>query len=64
MSLQQRLEKEKLKECARMSDGYTPGVCMGQGLVVGGGNQNDASSHGLVIPWMGNPNVKIVVTGE
>lgn len=64
MSLITRIEKEKLKQSARMSDGYSPGVSLSQGLVVGGGNESNAGSHGLVIPWMGNPHIKIVVGAD
>lgn len=62
-----RLEKEKENQSARMTDGFSQNVSLSQGLVEGGmgfAGGISSGSHGLVIPWMGNPHIKIVVSAE
>ena len=63
----QMLEREKLKQSARIAEGFSDNACFSQGLVVGGDDlagQFDSGNKGLVIPWGGNPNIKIVVGVE
>lgn len=67
MSRQQKLEQQKIKESARMADGFSRGVSLSQGLVVGADGMSagaDIGAHSVVIPWMGNPHIKIVVSAD
>jgi hypothetical protein len=60
-------ERQRLKTCASMSDGYSSGVSLSVGRVEAGnglGVMDNQSSHGVVIPWMGSQHIKILVSVE
>lgn len=59
----QEKEREKLSY-AKMVDGFSSGVSFSQGMVIGLETMSGlmyGGSHGLVIPWMGDPNISLVV---
>ena len=67
MSKFQEIERRKIKECARIADGYSAGLCISQGLIVGADGKSvsaDLGAHGVLIPWAGSPHIKILVDSE
>lgn len=60
-------EKRKRSEVAKAVVGFSRGVSISDGLVIGADGLT-ASGHesalGVVIPWMGSPHIKILLTED
>jgi len=60
-------EKRRRKEAAHAVVGFSRGMSISDGLIVGADTLTGSgyeSAIGVVIPWMGSPHVKIVLTED
>lgn len=61
------IEEKRRRETARAVVGFSRGISTNEGLVAGAETltaMGYGSALGVVIPWMGNPHVKIVITED
>jgi len=60
-------EKRRRKEAAHAVVGFSRGMSIADGLVIGAETLTASgyeSAIGVVIPWMGSPHIKIVLTED
>jgi hypothetical protein len=60
-------ERRRRKEAAHAVVGFSRGMSLNDGLIVGADTLTASgyeSAIGVVIPWMGSPHVKIVLTED
>ena len=60
-------ERRRRKEAAHAVVGFSRGMSIADGLIIGADTLTASgyeSAIGVVIPWMGSPHIKIVLTED